>query len=91
MVIENGNDTYTEEFHITNRKVNKSSQKPIYKLVGGNYYIHYIPDAYGWRYGQIDGNTFDDFDYESKHNSISWETESVKCYKYINYCTECLF
>ena len=70
--IEDGNDTYIEEFHITSSKVIGSSQKPIYKSIDENYYIYYLPDAYGWRYGQIDGNTFDDFDYESKHNSVSW-------------------
>ena len=69
--IEDGNDTYTEVFHITSRKVNGSSQKPIYKSIDESYYIYYLPDAYGWRYGEIDGNEFTDFYYESKHNSIS--------------------
>jgi hypothetical protein len=67
--IENGNDTFIFHYHITSRKVYGSSQKPIYKLVGGNQYIYYRPDAYGWRIGDIDGNNFDGF-YEQSKNII---------------------
>ena len=70
--IEDGNGTYTEEFHITSRKVNRSTQKPIYKLVGGNQYIYYRPDAYGWRIGDIDGNNFGGFYEESKNIIIQF-------------------
>ena len=64
--VEDVNDTYTMEFHITSRKVDGGSQKPIYKLVGGDEYIYYSPDVYGWRLGEIDGDDVGAFSYESE-------------------------
>ena len=57
---------YTDEYHITSRKVDEPSDKPIYKLVSGDEYIYYLPDEFGWRIGDIIGNDFDYFSYESK-------------------------
>ena len=64
---ENVTGIYTDEYHITSRKVDEPSDKPIYKLVSGDEYIYYLPDEFGWRIGDIIGNDFDYFSYESKN------------------------
>ena len=75
---ENVTGTYTDEYYITSRKVDGGSQKPIYKLVGGDEYIYYFPDVYGWRLGDIDGDEFGAFSYESKNLII----DSLFCCMY---------
>ena len=64
---ENVTGTYTDMYHITSRKVDGGSDKPIYKPVSGDEYIYYLPDEFGWRIGDIIGNDFGDFSYESKN------------------------
>ena len=69
---ENVTGTYTDEYHITSRKVDGSSQKPIYKLISGDEYIYYLPDEFGWRIGDIIGNDFGYFSYESMNLIIDY-------------------
>ena len=63
---ENVTGIYKDKYHITSRKIDGGSQKPIYKLVGGDEYIYYSPDVYGWRLGEIDGDDVGAFSYESE-------------------------
>ena len=76
---ENVTGTYTDKYQITSRKVDGSSNKPIYKLVGGDEYIYYFPDAYGWRLGDIVGDDIGDFSYESKNLIIDSPIDFVVC------------
>ena len=50
---ENGTNTFSEIYHISDNKVTGASQWPTYKLDGGDEYIYYFPDAYGWRIGEL--------------------------------------
>ena len=65
---ENGTPTYTEFYHISDNRVKGASRWPTYKLEGGDEYIYYFPDAYGWRIGDLlDGTKENGFTYESKY------------------------
>ena len=80
---ENVTGTYTDKYQITSRKVDGSSNKPIYKLVGGDEYIYYFPDAYGWRLGDIVGDDIGDFSYESKNLIIDSPIDFVEYTSYL--------
>ena len=63
---ESGKNITPEIYHISDIKVNGASHRPTYKLEGGDEYIFYFPDAYGWRIGDIiNGTELDDFSLES--------------------------
>ena len=76
---ENVTGTYTDKYQITSRKVDGSSQKPIYKLVSGDEYIYYYPSEFGWVIGDIIGNDFGHFSYESKNLVIDSLIDFVVC------------
>ena len=74
---ENGTPTYTEFYHISDNKVTGASQWPTYKREGGDEYIYYFPDAYGWRIGELfNGTEQSTFNLESKIDQIVfvWQT-----------------
>ena len=58
---------FTEFYHISDAKVTGATNWPTYKLDGGDEFIYYFPDAYGWRIGELwNGTEQSEFSLESK-------------------------
>ena len=62
---ESGKNITPEIYHISDVKVDGVPNRPTYKLEGGDAYIYYFPDAYGWRIGVIINGTEEKFSSES--------------------------
>ena len=74
---ESGRNIPSEIYHISDNKVMGASQWPTYKLDGGDEYIYYFPDAYGWRIGELFNGKEHSFSLESKIDQIVFVCQTI--------------